>query len=71
MFYSVDKIENGYAVCTDDNGKRVRVRLESIDSRIKEGSVLIMDESGKFKADSVEEKKRRAANFDLASKLFK
>lgn len=69
MFLSVDRIEDGLAVCIDDLGALFAVRLEEIDGEAHEGSVLIETENG-YALCPDEEEKRRKENFNLAESLF-
>lgn len=46
MFCSVDRIEEGLAVCVNDMGVTFAVRLSDISGEVHEGSVLIDTGSG-------------------------
>lgn len=70
MFFSIDLIEETVALCVDDDGATRAIALELIDGEIKEGSVLVEGENGRFVPDKCEEEKRRNENFVLAESLF-
>ncbi len=70
MFFSIDLIEETVALCVDDDGATRAIALELIDGEIKEGSVLVESENGRFVPDKDEEEKRRNENFVLAESLF-
>lgn len=70
MFFSIDLIEETVALCVDDDGATRAIALELIDGEIKEGSVLVEGENGRFVPDKDEEEKRRNENFVLAESLF-
>lgn len=68
-YLSIDRIENGIAVCEDNKRKRVEIPLSQIDGSPKEGDVI--DEvNGRYVIDQKETTKRRAAVFRLQQKLF-
>ncbi len=69
MYYSVDRIVDGIAVCIDDNGDIYNISLDLIAGEINEGSVLKMTDEN-FLIDVDEENTRRESNFDLAESLF-
>jgi hypothetical protein len=69
MFCSVDRIEEGLAVCVNDMGVTFAVKLSDISGEVHEGSVLIDTGSG-YIACPGEEQKRRDENFSLAESLF-
>ncbi len=69
LFYSVDRIVDGTAVCIDDNGDIYNISLDLIAGEIKEGSVLKITDDN-FLIDVNEENARRESNFDLAESLF-
>ena len=70
LYLSVDRIENGVAVCVDDGGKTHGVLLENIIGELREGSIIIPDADGMYSVDESETELRRETNFDLAESLF-
>lgn len=70
LYLSVDRIENGIAVCVDDCGETHGVLLENIIGELREGSIIIPDADGMYSVDESETELRREANFDLAESLF-
>lgn len=69
MLYSVDRIENGIAVCTDDAGELINIPVSEITDEIHEGSILL-DTGNGYVSCPDEEENRRKANFSLAESLF-
>ncbi len=41
--YSVDRIEEGFAVCEDENGKTVNIEKEKLPESVKEGDLISVD----------------------------
>ncbi len=58
MFWSVDRIESGQAVCISDSELQKVIPLEKLPKGTKEGSVL-REDSGVFILDMEEETRRR------------
>lgn len=58
MFWSVDRIENGQAVCISDAEQQCVLPLSSLPPETKEGSVL-WEEKGVYRIDREEETRRR------------
>lgn len=70
MKYSVDRIEEGIAVCEDENGERMTVKVEEIPFAVKEGDI-IRETDGVFEIlpdETADRKKRIAA---LQKSIFK
>lgn len=68
-FLSIDRIENGIAVCEDDNRNRVEIPLEKIEGTPKEGDLLV-PENGGYVVDVEETAHRRETVLRLQRKLF-
>lgn len=63
MKYSVDRIEEGIAVCEDENGGRMTVKVEELTFDVKEGDIICKTNSGfELLPDETAEKKKRMAN---------
>ncbi len=61
--YSVDRIEEGIAVCEDENGEILKVKLEELPSEVREGDVILKDGTGfVLMSDETEERKKRMAS---------
>ncbi|MBR0350137.1 MAG: DUF3006 domain-containing protein [Clostridia bacterium] len=43
MKYSVDRIEEGFAVCEDENGKTVNIEIGKLPEGVKEGDLISAD----------------------------
>lgn len=69
MKYSVDRIENGIAVCEDDEMNIIRLPVSSLPQGTKEGSVLIKEADG-WQLDAESERERRENIMRLQKKLF-
>ena len=41
--YSVDRIEEGFAVCEDENGKAVNLEIGKLPEGVKEGDLISVD----------------------------
>ncbi|MBQ3127474.1 MAG: DUF3006 domain-containing protein [Clostridia bacterium] len=60
--YSVDRIEEGIAVCEDENGGELTVKIEELTFEVKEGDIICKTDSGfELLPDETAEKKKRMA----------
>ena len=41
--YSVDRIEEGFAVCEDENGNTVNIETDKLPEGVKEGDLISVD----------------------------
>lgn len=64
--FTIDRIEGGYAVCIDDNGKPHDIELSLIESGAKPGDII----SDGYKILREETEKRRAEISALQDDLF-
>lgn len=69
MKYIIDRFENEFAICEDENKKMIEIKKEDLPLNAKEGDVLNLKD-GTFSIDSEETKKTREDNFDLLNKLL-
>lgn len=69
LFLSVDRIENGFAVCEKEDLSTVLVELSKLPNGTKEGSVLRF-EKGEYSIDLKEEERRKAHILKLQNSLF-
>lgn len=69
MFLSVDRIENGFAVCEKEDLSTVLIELSKLPNGTKEGSVLLF-ENGEYSIDLGEEKRRKRHILELQNSLF-
>ena len=58
MKYIVDRIEDNYAVCENEDKKIINIELEKLPFPIHEGS-MIYEKNGKFFQDRKKEEERR------------
>ena len=69
MKYSVERIEENVALCEDDLGKTVKLRLDELPENIREGDIIVRTENG-YTIDSDETSVRRKKMADMQKKLF-
>ena len=71
-YLAVDRIENGLAVCYDDNKQRYDIPLCDVDltEAVKEGDVLKILENGTLLPDREEIQRRQRANLELMRQLM-
>ena len=67
--FSVDRIENQFAVCIDDNGNVLNIALKDLSSDVKEGDVLVL-KNDVFCVDRKETDRRREEVRSLLDELF-
>lgn len=66
---SVDRIENNYAVCVNDDGEYLDIELSLINGEIKEGDILTF-ENGKYMIDKEKTVSEREEIQALQDDLF-
>ena len=69
MKYSIDRIEENVALCEDDLGKTVKLRLDELPENIREGDIIVRTENG-YTIDSDETSVRRKKMAEMQKKLF-
>ena len=69
MQYIIDRFENGFAICEDQNKKMIEIKKADLPLNVKEGDVLNLKD-GTFSIDSKQTKKIREDNFNLLNKLL-
>lgn len=67
--YSIDRIEDGTAVCESMDGIHIYISADDLPEGAKEGSVIVRDEDG-IRLLPEETEKVREELFDLAESLF-
>lgn len=70
IYWSIDRIENGIAVCISDNDKVKNIPVNEFGFAVREGMILYLD-GGLLRHDEAEEKKRREYAKTFADSLFK
>ena len=68
--WSVDRIEEGMAICIDDNNEILNISCSELPDGVAEGCVLIF-ENGAFIIDHAETEAKRAEVCGLLDDLFK
>ena len=69
MKYSVERIEENVALCEDDLGNTVKLRLDELPENIREGDIIVRTENG-YTIDSDETSVRRKKMAEMQKKLF-
>lgn len=69
MKYSVERIEENIALCEDDLGKTVKLRLDELPENIREGEIIVRTENG-YTIDSDETSARRKKMAEMQKRLF-
>ena len=69
MKYSVERIEENVALCEDDLGKTVKLRIDELPENIREGDIIVRTENG-YTIDSDETSVRRKKMAEMQKKLF-
>ena len=69
MKYSVERIEENVALCEDDLGKTVKLRLDELPENIREGDIIVRTENS-YTIDSDETSVRRKKMAEMQKKLF-
>ncbi len=69
MKYLVERIEENVALCEDDLGKTVKLRLEELPENIREGDIIVRTENG-YTIDTDETSVRRKKMAEMQKKLF-
>ena len=68
-YLSIDRIENGLAVCENDRRERIEIPLSEIDGDPKEGD-MIYSENGRYRVSAEQTKLRREKILELQKRLF-
>lgn len=59
MKYVIDRIEENIAICEDENGQIVELSLEKLPLNVKEGSIIIEENSTYIIDEKATENKRK------------
>lgn len=60
--YSVDRIEEGFAVCEDENGKMVNIEKGKLPEGVKEGDLISIDNGeAVILTEETEERRKKLA----------
>ena len=68
-FLSVDRIEENYLVCENQNEEIKFIEYKKLDKNISEGSIIYIDSHGNIKLDKEKTKIRRNLILNLEEKL--
>ena len=69
MKYSVDRIEENIAICEDDDGNVLKLKLDELPREIREGDIIEKRENG-FVIDADETQLRRKKMAELQRNIF-
>lgn len=70
MKYSVDRIENCFAVCENSNGEKLNIKLEKLPMNISEGSIIEETSEGSYIICEEETIRKREEVFNLQQSIF-
>ena len=68
-FLSVDRIEENYLVCENQDEEIKIIEYKNLDENISEGSIIYIDNTGNIKLDEKKTKIRRNLIRNLEEKL--
>lgn len=68
--YTVDRIEEGFAVCEDENGRMVNVEIATLPADVREGDIISL-ENGKVVILEDETQERRRMIQQKRKDIFK
>jgi hypothetical protein len=66
----VDRFEGDFAVCEQEDLTMTDIQIDSLPAGVHAGSVLYVDENGKFSLDIWQEEERRENLLDMQDRLF-
>lgn len=69
MYWSVDRIEEGYAVCENDDGECINIELSLLPFGVIESDILKICD-GKYYIDKEETHKRRKVSLKLQNDVI-
>lgn len=70
MHFSIDRFENGIAVCVNDSGLSIDIPASLLPPEAREGSIIEPDGDGGYSLCPAQEAEKRRTNFCLAEDLF-
>lgn len=70
MFLIVDRFEENYAVCEDENRNMQNIKRERLDFAIREGDAITLNQDGLYVKDEDETARRRAIALALQRSLW-
>lgn len=69
MKYVIDRFEDHFAVCEDEEGKMINIERVKLPEDVKEGDIIFEDQEG-FKIDSEETESQKERIEKLADELW-
>lgn len=70
MKLSIDRFEELYAICEDDNQKLYEIEISMLPKNAKPGDIIDVSDNGRFFIDFQETSKRKEKIKKLQDKLF-
>ena len=67
----IDRFENNYALCEDEERRMFAIERQELPAEAKEGDVLRISDEGEIKVDAQETAQRRDKNRKKQDKLFR
>lgn len=67
---TVDRIEEGFAVCECEDLSHISISVESFDFEVREGMIIRISDDGKYKEDTDEETSMKEKIAALQKKLM-
>lgn len=68
--FFVDRFEEDWVICEDENGNETRIEIKNVPHSVREGSVILY-ENGEFILDSAETELRRKNISKLKKYIYK
>lgn len=68
--FSVDRIEEDFAVCECDDLSHISVPLKNFPFEVNEGMIIVLNDDGKYSRDEDEEAVMRKKILSLQHKIF-
>lgn len=69
--YSIDRFEENFAICEDDNCSVTKVKINDLPENAKPGDMIVVDDAGNIKVDEELTKARKEKILEMQNKLFK
>ena len=68
--FSVDRIEEGFAVCECEDLSHISVPVSSFPFEVREGMIIILNNDGSYTRDENEEEEMRRKIFEIQNRLM-
>ena len=71
VYLSVDSIQNGFALCENDEGEKIEIGLNELPRNVREGDIILVKSGGEMELDFEEKKRRQNKVALLLEKILK